>query len=1246
MTHRIDELREILAPRYRILRELGSGGMGTVYEVHDTQRDEIVALKTLHWPDPAAVYQFKKEFRTLADVAHPNLVQLHELVAHDETWFFTMEHVDGVDFLQYVRPSRPSGALGAPGKVELAAPLITDAGDGEVVSTAGTGVLDAARLRTALVQLVRGVAALHAAGKVHRDLKPSNVLVSVSGRVVILDFGISSDVAAGLTRRTQEGTISGTVAYMSPEQAGGERCAPASDWYSVGVLLYEALTGTLPFSGSVLGVLSHKQLHDAPHPNTVAADLPQDLVELCVALLAREPSRRPPDDEILGRLQAAHAEAVIEPQALAEEAPFLGRTAELAALEDAFEFVLAGRAASVCVYGPSGIGKTSLVRTFTEGLVRDRRAAVLAGRCYLRESVPYKALDGVIDMLGRLLRRLPTAEIEAELPRDAAALARVFPVLEQVEAIARLPVDDLASVDRSQLRRRAFAALLEILDRVSRRTPVVVHMDDLQWVDRDSITVLGEMLRSAVQPRLLLIFSFRSEEIVNVPFLAQLVEEAELPARRVLGLGPLTDADAAEFARRMLSASRPDAALHAETLARESDGNPFLLDLMVRYALSTERQRTGAPTGLREMLTARTQQMPDGAQELIEVLAVAGQPVDADLAYRVAGLSGDERRLVNSLRIAHLLRASARDRRIEVYHDRIRDHCLRDLTPHRTSAIHRRLAEAMEHARIDDPESLYEHWLGAGESGKAASFAAQAADAAQTALAFERAALFYTRALDLGTGRSAEIVTWYTGLGDALANAGRGHEAAQAYLSAAGLADARTTLELERRAGQQLLIVGRIREGMEVLARVLKRVGLRMPRSPRRAFLTLILRRIRVELRGLEYTERPEGQVPQDRLSRIDTCWAVAEGLALVDNIQGAAMQTLHLLLALDAGESHRIARALAMEAGFVASSGTATAAAALLARAQQLATRLGSARALGLCETIAAVSAYHRGDWRTGVQHADAAGKILSQTSMATWPLNIARVYHIWNLAEGGDIAELTRVSREFLRDGEDRGDYFAASYHRTAYSILQWLCPDDVAGARAALEQARGLCSPGGYYMQRYFLLLAQLIADLYADERALAWQHVSDDWPHLQRSLILRINSIRIRCLYLRATCAVAAAAGRDRDRLLAMAERDAQRIEREKHYSARTNKGRARLVRSAIAVSRGDLETGLRLLTEAEAGFEASRSALWHALAKRRRGQIVGGDEGRALIAAADAWMAGQGIVRPDRMMAALTPSVPE
>ena len=254
--------------RFALRRRLGAGGMGVVHEAHDRRMDKIVALKTLTRAEAAHIYRFKREFRTLADVSHPNLVSLYELMSEGDHWFFTMELVKGVTFIQYVRPEIPVApetsindtlpAVRSRLVRESNSEAETEEFDSSHISHESGEIplleaasqinlsnykLDEARLRSAVRQLAEGVNRLHEMGKLHRDIKPSNVLVDGDGRVVILDFGLVEDVEPEL----HETLLAGTPDYMAPEQGAQTTISKASDWYSVGVMLYQALTGRLPF---------------------------------------------------------------------------------------------------------------------------------------------------------------------------------------------------------------------------------------------------------------------------------------------------------------------------------------------------------------------------------------------------------------------------------------------------------------------------------------------------------------------------------------------------------------------------------------------------------------------------------------------------------------------------------------------------------------------------------------------------------------------------------------------------------------------------------------------------------------------------------------------------------------------------------------------------------------------------------------------------------------------------------------
>ena len=198
--------------RYQLIRKLGGGANGIVFEVADTERSgQRVALKVLRSRDPAALVRIKREFRILADVNHPNLVALYDLVAEGETWFFTLELVEGVEFLSWVW----SGGTDIPRDAPTA-----ELGSTHPSPAPAARSVDRPRLVSAFRQLALGVSAVHGAGRLHRDLKPSNVMVTAEGRVVILDFGLVSELDGEGSITEHEGqSIVGTAHYMAPEAA-------------------------------------------------------------------------------------------------------------------------------------------------------------------------------------------------------------------------------------------------------------------------------------------------------------------------------------------------------------------------------------------------------------------------------------------------------------------------------------------------------------------------------------------------------------------------------------------------------------------------------------------------------------------------------------------------------------------------------------------------------------------------------------------------------------------------------------------------------------------------------------------------------------------------------------------------------------------------------------------------------------------------------------------------------------------
>ncbi len=1250
--------------RFRIRRRLGSGGMGVVYEAHDREMDKVVALKALTRTEALHISRFKNEFRSLADVSHPNLVSLYEFMADGQYWFFTMELVRGPDFLEYVRPGyrardtsrtptlvKPSQERYVVSDYEADTQELDQARptlEGELPAeisldpVLSESVLDLDRLTSALRQLSEGLHALHETGKLHRDIKPSNVLVAREGRVVILDFGLVAEVEGKEVHDSVN--LAGTPDYMSPEQGAQLPISRASDWYSVGVMLYQALTGRLPFSGKFFEVMMNKQTVDPPAPASLVSNVPEDLNDLCIRLLRRKPEERPSGREVLKILGHGKTGPLKKPlmpslSAALQTTPFVGRERQLQEVLDAFAATRRGQTVTLYVHGSSGMGKSALVQHFLEQLPKEHKnAVILEGRCYERESVPFKAIDGIVDSLTRYLLSLPEGKAEALMPRDALALARLFPVMLQVDCVFNAPQREQEIPDPFTLRRRAFAALRELLERVSTRQPLVLYIDDLQWSDADSTTLLEDLIRPPEAPPLYLLASFRTEDLQAKPFLRSLLEKSGSETCRELCLMALSETEARNLVRQLLGAAETISEPLLASIVREARGNPFLLEQLARYASSTDQTSTTGIT-LSVMLESRLRHLPRGSREFVDALAVAGKPINPEVAYQASGLAGDERPLISSLRAAQFLRSGGSDRTVELYHDRIRETLAAMLDRPSVIRIHRRLAQAIEARGIDDPEALFDHYLGAGERVRAATHAAVAARKATEALAFDRAAVFYRRALELSPARGAELIDLKRGLAEALVNAGRPAEAAQAYLEVAQDTSSSHSLDFRRRAAEQLLLGGHIEEGLELMRSVLAAVGYTLPAGPRRALMSLLFKRVQIRLRGLNFIERQASEIPEADLFRIDLCWAVAAGLGAVDLIRGADFQSRHLLLALRAGEPYRVARAIAFEATQTASRGGRAKKAALqiAQKAEELAQRVGHPHAIGLSIWASGVAAYLIGNWKQAAQVCERAAEVLrDRCTGVTWELTMAHRFMLSALLYLGELAEVSRRVPTLLSASVEQGNLSAATDLRTRMNLI-WLAADNPNQAREEVIEALQAWPHEGFHLQHYSSILALAQIEIYTGDTEVAWRHIQGQWKALERSMLLRIQVLRIEAMHLLARTALATSS-RNTDRLR-IAQKLSRRIAREHMPWADSF---VSLLEAGIAKQRGDTSKCSRLLSEAIAAFDLADMALYAAAARRRLGEVLGGERGQTLTNDADVWMRQQKVKNPATMTRMLAP----
>jgi tetratricopeptide (TPR) repeat protein len=1245
--------------RFVLERRLGAGSMGAVYLAYDRQLESRVALKVLLSVDASSIYRFKKEFRALADVTHPNLVTLHELFSEGDRWFFTMEYVGGKDFLAYVHGGRRRAFNSTPKPLSELPP---DQGSNEAfdVPIKGLEMLfptpleNEERLRAALVQVVEGLLAVHAAGKLHRDLKPENVMVTPEGRAVLLDFGIVIDHQKDIHETLA--TIIGTPAYMSPEQCRGQGVAEATDWYALGVILYEALTGDVPFDGTPMQVIARKQEVDPVAPAELVSGVPDDLNTLCMQLLQRDATKRPDGAAILRALRSKRAASLPVPaagqQGRKTRAAFVGRDAQLRELQAALSVTEAGQPVLALVHGPSGIGKSTLVHRFIETVSEADQAIVLQGRCFERESVPFKAFDNVIDSLSRYLRRLPAVDAARVLPRDIEALSTLFPVLKRVDVVRRDRRPRALPLEPQELRQRAFRALTEMFSRIADLEPLVIFIDDLQWSDVDSAKLLAELVTGSDRPAVMLICAYRSGETERGPGLQALLDQVKAGSGaqvRSLPIGVLNPEDSLALARALLSVETGEEG--ARKLGFESGGNPQILTQLVRHV--EERRASGRASpetakgliSFERVLEQRLASLSTDARTLLELLSVAARPVPEAMLTLVSSFNIDLPTGLAELRGAKLVRGVSVHnlRAVEVYHDTIREAVAAAMGVDVLVSWHRRLAAALEASGAMDLEALTDHLLGAGDRHRASLYAARAAAQAEKALAFDKAARLYGVAAEHCPEREQRLDLLKSWAG-ALVAAGRGPAAARAYVEAARQAsDPAEATRLTALAGVQLLLSGELQEGLAMLEAPLPTLGVGLARSLEDAAVQAAHMWRELRARGFSFTERAESAIDPVELARLDLLWGVTRGLLLHELDRPLPLLTRYVFDALEAGEPLRIVRGLALfhvhvdlpfsRLSRLEPSGALDVAEAVARRLDQVESRAVIAFARGL-------SVYHHGRIEQALQELHRAEELYrNHCRGGAFEMRLSRmvIAHLTQLSQPpGDPALL----REWVREAEDRGDKVSSARLRMSLAVTM-LASDEAEGALSLIANALETPGASASSITTLWGQLARSRVQLYrGNSEGCRASHQALEGFFTTPLAVTPLQ--RADVLLLRARLAVLSRAGGDAARgLLGQAAGAAAEAAQ---LAMPCFEHDVHLARACVATARGREVEALDALDLVIGAKQVPAVAMLFAL--RAKGQLLKGSEGKRLVATADAQLTERGIANPRRLARLFVPGLEE
>ncbi|MGM0556282.1 MAG: serine/threonine-protein kinase PknK [Myxococcota bacterium] len=802
--------------RYTVVDELGAGGMGAVYLVEDHEWGTVVAQKRILVDDPEYLLLFKREFRAVESLSHPNLVQLYELGEDERGLFFTMEAVDGWDLGSYCRDAslrppeattEPAGQLGdeshdmvtlAPrtqrwsgvdSAVWARATLDLDAEDDAPRESHPRTVVDPVvveKIAWVLPQILDALVFLHSRELVHRDLKPSNVLIERDGTVKLVDFGIAGRVGH-FSPGDQPDSPIGTVGFMAPEQIRGRAPVAASDIYALGAMVFELLSGRGVFQGSNRVATMLKHVTDEPPLIEDLVDgVPEPLVDLCRQALKKEPEARPTAAELaelLGRFSEQSESTFREGGELVGREHLCGRL-------EAFLDTRAARA--LVLTGPTGVGKSRLL-DFAGRRARAQGMWVLHGQGRFRDRIAFNAVDPIVDQLAFELKVGGYSGLEPAL--EVASVA--FPVLGE-------------AVSTEVTRVAVFDAITALIDEVSSGRPVVFMVDDLQWADSDSIRLLEHLLADdSVDIRL--IATLRDD--LDAPDIDKFLDSN--PDVRRMSVPPLDDESVAVLVEQR-SGVEPSGAL-----VRSCEGRPFLAELAARLlaAGAHDVDTLEASDTLSNQLERHAADNRDALALIFAADDWVGPAELADLlGCSVGQLKPDLIRLEHE-GILRAGRSADGTEAVDIYHNSVRRALGRWLDSTEVLTAHIRLAGYLE-ARSNPPaHRIARHYDAARRIDTAARWARRAAERAESQLAWSLAADMWAMVLRAGPEDADAVERRHA---DALEHAARYAQAAEVWQGIARRAvDDKERRDAVIQQGSAMLAANRVDEGYALIEKTI-----------------------------------------------------------------------------------------------------------------------------------------------------------------------------------------------------------------------------------------------------------------------------------------------------------------------------------------------------------------------------------------------------------------------------------------
>jgi hypothetical protein len=735
--------------RYKVTKKLGEGGKGIVFKAEDTRLGRTVAIKVIKGEglDQESFARFEQEAKATAGLSHSNIVAIYDIGQEGESHYLILEFVDGPSLSGLIR-SQPGARCDAATTLRIGS------------------------------QLCQALGYAHSHGILHRDIKPENIIITSTGLPKLMDFGLAR--ALGGPNLTQRGVIVGTPSYLPPEQALGKRSDTRSDLYSLGCVLYEMVTGRHPFLGDDPVKIIFSHINDLPMmPRRLAPEIPEALEQVILKLLSKDPDQRYQSaGDLFQALESV--KEVIEARPLPVGVPtvenvteriptpeprwaqtLVDREQEIRILRARLDAALRGEGSLVFITGEAGIGKTRLAYEL-RSYAKLRGAQCLMSKGGEREgAVPYQPWS---DIIKEYARWAPPLLVFKAVGTFAAELVKLVPELG--EKLGTIPSS--APAPSAQPHVRLYEAVTQFFVNISKEVPLVLFLDDLQWLDDASMALLHHMARAITAEHLLVMGAYRDMELDGQRSLSRSI--AEINRERLsyaLPLKRLAFDHVLQMIRQTFGDNVPGEL--PDLVYGKTEGNPLFVEEVLRslveegavYPLEKgwavkDLSQIHVPRVIKEVLGKRLECLDEESCHVLTAAAVIGREFSFPMLRDVTGLGENELiDMIDKCLQARLVVA----RHIlgeEVYafaDTQLRDILYEDISPVRRRRQHMKVGEAVERVcakKIDNYlEALAYHFLEGNDLSRAIDYCQKAGDKAARLFAWDQARKYYETALKL-----------------------------------------------------------------------------------------------------------------------------------------------------------------------------------------------------------------------------------------------------------------------------------------------------------------------------------------------------------------------------------------------------------------------------------------------------------------------------------------------------------------